>query len=403
MTDTVVAVGAGQVSAVLARTLRRRKFDGRIVLVGAEPHRPYQRPPLSKEYLVDGDDEDLYLLPEQWCADKDVELLLGTPVTGLDVAGRSVTLADGRTIGADAIVLATGGRARRLPDVEGDRILYLRTLDDAGRLDQLLQPGARLVVVGGGFIGSEVAAAGRARGAEVTLVEMLEQPLARVLGTQLGAVCAQVHVRGGVQLRLGQPVESIVQSGDVVRVRVGDETLEADVVVVGVGIEPNVELADAAGLKVDNGIVVDEQLRTGAPGIYAAGDVANVHHPLYGKSLRVEHFDAASKQGAVVANNILGRESTFADPYWFWSDQYDLNLQYTGHATSWDRVVLRGSLDDLAFTAFYLEDGVVRAAFAIERGDDIAAAGQLVAAQARPDPEALADVDTDLFDLLEGE
>ena len=190
-------VGGGMTADAAAKAIHEADAEARIGMVSDESHAPYERPPLSKEYLVDGDDEDLYLLPEQWCADKDVELLLGTPVTGLDVAGRSVTLADGRTIGADAIVLATGGRARRLPDVEGDRILYLRTLDDAGRLDQLLQPGARLVVVGGGFIGSEVAAAGRARGAEVTLVEMLEQPLARVLGTQLGAVCAQVIVRCG--------------------------------------------------------------------------------------------------------------------------------------------------------------------------------------------------------------
>ncbi|HEY7858259.1 MAG TPA: FAD-dependent oxidoreductase [Candidatus Nanopelagicales bacterium] len=400
MTTTVVAVGAGQASAVAARTLRRRGFDGRIVLVGEEAHRPYQRPPLSKEYLRGGEDDDLYLLPEQWCAAKDVEVVLGTRVTRLVPTSRTVELADGRELTADAVLLATGGRARRLPGATGDRVCYLRTLDDAERISALIRPGGQVVVIGGGFIGSEVAASARARGADVTMIEMLDVPLLRVLGVELGAVCAEIHRRGGVDMRLGQSVESVTQRGERVEVRTGaGDVIEGDLVVVGVGIEPNVELAEQAGLTVGNGIVVDEHLRTSIPGIYAAGDVANVRHPLFG-SLRVEHFDNASKQGAVAANNIMGRETVFDDPYWFWSDQYDLNLQYTGHATSWDEIVVRGSTEELSFVAFYLRDGIVRAAFGVERGDDVAIAKELVAQRATPDPLQLADPDIDLYDLV---
>lgn len=405
MTRTVVAVGAGQASAIAARTLRRRGFDGRIVLVGEESHRPYQRPPLSKEYLL-GDADGLFLLSEDWCASKEVELILDTKVTSLDPASRTVTLADGRKLAADSVLLATGGRARRLAgavgDVEGtDRVRYLRTLDDADAISALIHPGGRVVVIGGGFIGSEVAATSRALGAQVTLIEMLEVPLMRVLGPQLGAVCAQIHRRGGVDLRLGQSVQGVTQVGDLVQVSLGNgEVIEGDLVVIGVGIEPNVELAEAAGLKVDNGIVVDEYCRTSVEGIFAAGDVANHYHPLYKRHIRVEHFDNASKQGAAAANNILGRETVFDDPHWFWSDQYDLNLQYVGHAQEWDEIVVRGSTTDLDFVAFYLRAGVVQAAFAVERGDDIAVARELVSAAATPNPLRLADPDVDLLDLV---
>ena len=298
------------------------------------------------------------------------------------------------------MLLATGGRARRLPGATGDRVCYLRTLDDAARISALIQPGGHVVVIGGGFIGSEVAASARARGADVTMIEMLEVPLLRVLGSELGAVCAAIHRRGGVDLRLRETVESVTQVGDRVQVRTGSgELIEGDVVVIGVGIEPNVELAEQAGLEVANGIVVDEHLRTSVEGIYAAGDVANVDHPLFGK-LRVEHFDSASKQGAVAANNILGRDTVFDDAYWFWSDQYDLNLQYTGHATTWDEIAVRGSTEDLSFIAFYLRDGIVQAAFGVERGDDVAVAKELVARRATPDPLRLADPDVDLYDLV---
>jgi 3-phenylpropionate/trans-cinnamate dioxygenase ferredoxin reductase subunit len=400
MTRTVVAVGAGQASAQFARTLRRRGFDGRVVLVGDEVHRPYQRPPLSKEYQA-GDEDDLWLLSEDWCAAKEVELVLGTAVTGLDLSSRTVSLADGSRLAADAVLIATGGRARRMPGADGDRVLYLRTLDDAARIRSLIEPGGQVVVIGGGFIGSELAAAARARGADVTLLEMLDVPLQRVLGSELGGVCAQIHRRGGVDLRLGTTVDSVTQDGDRVLVRTGDgETIEGDLVVIGIGIVPNVELAEQAGLKTDNGIVVDEHLRTDAEGVYAAGDVANHFHPVFGRRLRVEHFDNANRQGTVAADNVVGRDAVFDDPHWFWSDQYDLNLQYTGHADDWDDIVVRGSTEQLDFTAFYRKDGVVQAAFAVDRGDDIAAARELVRQRATPQPAELADPDVDLYDLV---
>lgn len=404
MTRTVVAVGAGQAAAVAARTLRRRGFDGRVILVGEESHRPYQRPPLSKEYLREGDDDDLFLLSEDWCAAKDVELLLGTRVVRLDVDAQAVELSDGTRLVADAVLLTTGGRPRRLPGVQGERILYLRTLDDAQRISEHLGPGQRVVVIGGGFIGSEVAASARARGSDVTVLEMLDVPLQRVLGVEMGAACAEIHRRNSVDLLLGETVESVVENGDVVVVRTGSgAVVEGDVVVVGIGIEPNVELAEQAGLKVDNGIVVDEYCRTSIEGVFAAGDVANHYHPLFGRQLRVEHFDNASKQGAAAANNIIGRATVFDDPHWFWSDQYDVNLQYVGHADRWDEIVVRGSVEDLDFTAFYLVDGLLRAAFAVDRGDDIYLAKEMISAAVRPERDQLADLDVELADLLPAE
>lgn len=399
--STVVAVGAGQAAAVAARTLRRRGFDGRLVLVGEEAHPPYQRPPLSKGLLLGEDDEELFLLSDEWCAKHGVELRLGTRVVGLDAHARSVELADGSKLTADAVLLTTGGRPRRLPGAQGERILYLRTLDDAQRISAHLQPGRRVVVIGAGFIGSEVAAAARTRGAHVTILEAFDVPLLRVLGREMGEVCADIHRTHGVELRLGAAVESVTETGDGVRVvtRSG-ATVEGDVVVVGIGIVPNVELAEDAGLKVDNGIVVDERCRTSVDNIYAAGDVANHFHPVFGRQLRVEHFDAASKQGAVAANNILGRAAVFDDPLWFWSDQYEANLQYAGHAQRWDQVVVRGSTEELDFTAFYLDQGVVRAAFAVNRGDDIYLAKEMVGARLAPDPRLLADLDVDLAELL---
>jgi 3-phenylpropionate/trans-cinnamate dioxygenase ferredoxin reductase subunit len=309
-------------------------------------------------------------------------------------------LADGSAVSADRVLIATGGRARRLPGAEGERVHYLRTLDDADRLRAQLLPGVRLVVIGGGFIGSEVAATARAGGAEVTIVEALQVPLQNVLGSEMGGVCAAIHRAHGVTLRLGESVDSVVEHGDKVVVSAGGMEFEGDLAVVGVGIDVNVDVAARSGIATNDGVVVDEYCRTNVPNVFAAGDVAKHYHPLFDEMLRVEHFDNANRHAAAAAANMLGNATVFDDPHWFWSDQYELNLQYAGHARDWDTVVVRGSVEDFDFCAFYLRNGVTRAVFGVNRGSEVAAAKELIAGKASIDPRLLKDDDTDLEDLV---
>lgn len=403
MSNTIVTVGAGQTAAVAARTLRRRSaHDGPIIMLGDENYLPYQRPPLSKEYLTgEQDAEDTFLLAEQWCADNNVELRLGTRVSRIDTAGRRVELEDGSAVEADVVLLATGSRARRLPDVEGDRIIYLRTLDDAFALRSRLQPGARVICVGAGFIGSEIASAAITAGAEVIALEAFDTPLKHALGEQMGQVCAQLQRDNGVDLRCGQVVDSIVETTDSVRVRTqSGMEVEGDVVVIGIGTVPNTDVAEQSGILVDNGILVDEYCRTNIEHVFAAGDVTNHWHPLFQTRMRVEHFDNANKQGAAAAKNMVGKETSFDDPHWFWSDQHGLNLQHCGLADGCDDLVVRGSVENRDFIAFYLRKGTVRAAFTIERGGDMFVAKQLVSTGATPAPEKLQDEGVELAELL---
>lgn len=400
---TFAIVGAGQTAAVAARTLRRRGFDGRIEIVGAEPYPPYQRPPLTKEYLAGADTDDLFLLDEHWCAANDVNLHLGRRAVRIRPADFAVDLADGSHLRADKVLIATGGAARKLPGVRGERVHYLRTLDDARRLRELVRPGSRLVVIGAGFIGSEVAATAHGNGAEVTVIDTLDVPMQRILGRELGAVCAHIHRSNGVTVRLGEPVESVVEHADAVIVKTSGARLEGDLVVVGVGITPNIEVAQRSGVTVDNGVLVDEYCRTNVPNIFAAGDIANHYHPLFDELIRVEHFDNANKQAAAAANNMLGNPTIFDDPHWFWSDQYNLNIQHTGHVRTWDELVIRGSVDELDFCAFYLLDGRIRAAFAIERGTDVALAKELIAGRVQVDARQLKDEEVDLSEMLDAE
>jgi len=301
----------------------------------------------------------------------------------------------------DAFLLATGSRARRLPGVEGERVIYLRTLDDATRLREYLRPGARIVLVGGGFIGSEVASTARGAGADVTVLEALEVPFERILGRQMGELCAGLQRDHGVDLRTGQTVESVevADSGVAVRTGAGD-VIEGDVVVIGIGTVPNVEVAERSGIDVDGGVLVDEYCRTSVENVWAAGDVVNAWQPSLGRRLRVEHFDNASKQGMAAAKNMLGQTTAYDDPHWFWSDQFGLNLQQSGVAERWDQIVVRGSVEDRDFMAFYLDAGVVRAAFAIERGADMYVAQQMILAQAAPDPAKLVDEAVELAELI---
>lgn len=399
MTRAIAIIGAGQTAAVAARTLRRRGYDGTIEIIGAECHRPYQRPPLSKEYLTGGDDEDLYLLSEQWCDDKEVNLRLGVAASAIRPAAGAVELANGHKVRADSVLIATGGRPRELPGISGGRIHYLRTIEDSDRLRENLQPGSRLVVIGSGFIGSEVAAAARARGVEVAIVEAANVPMAGLLGTRVGGTCADIHRQNGVKLRLGETVHTASETSTGVVVTTSGGLVEGDAAVIGVGMTPNVRVAERSGIAVADGVLVDQYCRTSMPNVFAAGDVANHDHPLFGERIRVEHFDNANRQARAAVDVMLGRGGPFDDPHWFWSDQYDKNLQYVGHARSSDELVVRGSTTELDFTAFYLRDGAVRGAFAVDRGTDIMSARELVATGAPVDATALADEDTDLAEL----
>jgi 3-phenylpropionate/trans-cinnamate dioxygenase ferredoxin reductase component len=397
---TFVVVGAGMCGAAAVQTLREEGYDGHTVLIGDEPHFPYERPPLSKEYLRDEQArDDLFVRPEQWYADNDVEPRLGVRATSFDPAGRTVRLSDGDGLRYDTLLLATGGRPRRLAGETSERVLYLRTVDDCERIRKRLS--GRLVVVGAGFIGAEVAASARSLGVDVTVLEMLEVPLERVLGEEIGKVYAAIHRDHGVDLRTGEGVDAIEETdgGVVVRTTKGD-SVEGDVVVVGVGIQPNIELAEAAGLELTNGVAVDEYCRTSAEAVFAAGDVADHFHPVFGRRIRVEHFDNALKHGAAAARNMLGRKEPFADPHWFWSDQYEYNLQYGGFASEWDDTVIRGSLEDRDFVAFFLKDGVLLAALGVNRGREVRRAMKLIGARARPDPQKLRDADVDLRTLI---
>jgi 3-phenylpropionate/trans-cinnamate dioxygenase ferredoxin reductase subunit len=402
---TFVTVGAGQSAAVAARTLRRRGFDGRIVLVGDEPHAPYQRPPLSKEFLAGTDTLDsLWILTEGWLAKNDIEIITGTEVTRVDPGTRTVELAGHKPILADAVLFATGGRPRTLP-VPGPRpdlVHTLRTIDDSLRLQQSLIPGRRLAMIGAGFIGLEIAATARTLGVDVTVLEAASVPLSAVVGARIGAVCARMHREKGVDIRTNTAVSALHTTDDGVVVEFGEAPpLEADVVLVGIGITPNVSVAEASGLRIDNGIVVDAQGRTSIPNVYAAGDVARRYSERAGRHVRVEHFDNANKQGAAVANAMLDRDAVPDEASWFWSDQYDHTIQMVGAAPANAEPVVRGDLDDLDFTAFYLDGGILTGAFTIDRIEDVTVARELVGRKV--DPAVLTDEDIELWDLIDTE
>jgi 3-phenylpropionate/trans-cinnamate dioxygenase ferredoxin reductase subunit len=398
--ETVVLVGGGQGSAAAARALRRRGYDGAIVVIADEHHRPYQRPPLSKEYLISADASSLELLPEQWSLDNAVEVRTGTRAVTVSAADGSVLLHDGSSIRADAVLLATGARARRLPGFDGEGVHYLRDRDDADRLRPQLVPGRRLVIIGGGFIGSEVASAALERGATVTLLEAGPVPLAQAVGPRLGEAWARLLRAAGVDLRVKTVVQGVVREAGRLLVATTTGTVEADAVVVGVGAVPNAELAADSGIKVDDGVLVDEHCRTSQDRVFAAGDVASHAHPTIGGRIRVEHFDNASRQAVVAARNILGENVTYDEPHWFWSDQFGRNLQHVGHAGASDRMIVRGSLEDHAWTAFFVAGDQLTAAFAVDNGEDIAVARDLIAMGATLPEETLADRGADLFEAM---
>ena len=362
---THVIVGGGLAGAKAAETLRAEGFDGRVVLIAAEAEVPYERPPLSKGYLLGSAEREKARVHDAgWFADHDVELRTGVRATGLDAAGHTLALDTGEELGYDRLLLATGSSARRLtlPGADLDGVRYLRTLPDSDRLlADLAGGGRRVVVVGGGWIGLEVGAAARGYGNEVTVVEPQPTPLHAALGPDMGEVFAGLHREHGVDVRTGTGVRELRGAGGrVTSVLVdGDAEVPADLVVVGIGAVPNTELAEAAGLEVDRGIVTDAALRTSAPDVFAAGDVASSFHPLYGRHVRVEHWANALNGGPAAARSMLGQEVSYDRVPYFFTDQYDLGMECSGLGGPDDAVVCRGDVGAREFIAFWLSGGRV--------------------------------------------
>jgi 3-phenylpropionate/trans-cinnamate dioxygenase ferredoxin reductase component len=371
-----IIVGGGLAGALAAETLREEGFDGRITLLGEEPHRPYERPPLSKDYLQGKADRDsIFAHPEPWYADHAVELRLGTAVTSLDPASRTVTTASGVQLGYDKLLLTTGSTPRRIsvPGADLDGVRYLRSVDDSERIKAGFAHAHRVAIIGAGWIGLETGAAARNAGVEVALLERSELPLLHVLGPETAPIFADLHRDHGVDLRSQVAVAELTgRNGAVTAVILSDESrIDADMVLVGVGITPNTQLAVAAGLDVDNGILVDEHLRSSDPNIFAAGDVANAYNPRLGRHIRVEHWANARRQGATAGKAMLGQDAVDARPSYFFTDQYDLSMEYTGDIgpSGYDRVIFRRYPDPRQLIVFWLSEQRVQAGMNINIWD----------------------------------
>jgi len=403
--DTMVVVGGGLAGAKAAETLRSEGFDGRVVLIAEEPERPYERPPLSKDVLIGGKERDvIYVHDAGWYGEHDVELRTGTRAVSLDPAAHEVELAGGERLGYRALLLTTGAAPRRLPlpGADLDGVHYLRTAADSDALKASLASGDHnVVVVGAGWIGLEAAAAARSYGNTVTVVEPQPQPLHAVLGDEIGAVFAQLHRDKGVDLRLSTGVREFRGDGSRVQAVVTDAgEVPADVVVVGVGVVPRTELAESGGLEIANGVVVDTSLRTSAPDVYAAGDIAFWPHPRYGRRIRVEHWANALNGGPAAAKAMLGQEVTYDRLPYFFTDQYDLGMEYSGLSGADAQVVTRGDTDSREFLAFWLEEGRVQAAMNVNIWDVTDDLQALVRADRPVDTARLADPAVPLKDLL---
>jgi 3-phenylpropionate/trans-cinnamate dioxygenase ferredoxin reductase subunit len=396
MSEPIVLVGGGLAAGTAVRELREQGYDGPLVLFAAESHPPYERPPLSKDYLLGRQPaEKAFVNDASWYADHDVDLRQGSAVDAVDPAAHTLR-AGGDELAWSRLLLATGARPRRLAPADGSGVPvhYLRTLDDSTALKEHLTEGARIGIIGGGWIGLEVASAARQSGADVTVLESLAQPLLGVLGDEVAALFAQLHRERGVDVRTGVRIGQISPDGGAAVVGLeGGDTVTVDRLVVGVGVEPVTDLASAAGIEVDNGVLVDAHLRTSAPDVYAAGDVANVDHPVLGHRLRVEHWDTAIKHGKVAAANLVGGDAVADHLPYFFTDQYDLGLEYVGHPgpEGFDRVVITGDTDgpveQRAFRVWWLRGDLVVAGMHVNDWDAIARVRELVGT--RPGEDAL--------------
>jgi len=376
-----VVIGGGAGSAAAVAELRKQGYDGSLTLVSAENTVPYERPPLSKGFLL-GTSGQVPVKDAAWYEQASVELILGSRATRLDLAARTVTLSGGAVLGYDQLLLATGVRPRVLPGLDGDGVCYLRTGEDAAALRDRMTAAGHVAVLGGGFIGCEVAAAAIRLGKRATILEALPTLLHRALGPELGDVVAGIHRDEGVDVRTGQQVLGIRPRRGGLRISTAAGDVDADVLVVGVGTVPNTELAEQAGLPAGHGIEVDECFATAAPGIYAIGDVAAQHLPGHGRRVRVEHHDTAIRHGRVAARNMAGQREPFADVHWFWSDQYDHTISSAGLIPGSDgpgELVIRGSLEQRNFSAFSLDGDRVRAVISLNRPRDVLDARRLIA------------------------
>jgi 3-phenylpropionate/trans-cinnamate dioxygenase ferredoxin reductase component len=403
MPETIVIVGASLAGGGAAVTLRQEGFEGRVVLIGAEPQPPYERPPLSKEYLrSESSFEDALVQAPDFYDENGIETRFGVRATRVDSADKAVELDDGERLVYDKVLVATGGSNRRvpIPGIDLDGIYGLRTVADSDHIRAEIAPGRRAVVVGMGFIGSEVAASLRQSGVEVTVVDRNTVPLRRVLGEEVGRVIEGIHRDHGTSLIFKDTVAAFEGVGCVERVTTAHgRRIECDFAVVGLGVEPATELLAGTGVEISNGIVVDEYCRTNVEGIYAAGDVANHYHPVFGRHIRVEHWQNALKQGPAAARNMLGEGGPYEEVSWFWSDQYEHNLQYAGFHTEWEELVVRGSMEERNFVAFYRKDRRILAAVAINRGSDLRRSIPLIKAQEQVEAAMLRDADIDLRTL----
>ncbi|HYW03238.1 MAG TPA: FAD-dependent oxidoreductase [Gammaproteobacteria bacterium] len=404
MSDRIVIVGGGQAAGQAAASLRSAGFTGGVTLVGAEPVAPYQRPPLSKKYMA-GElaFERILIKPEAFYEQHGVELRLGSPVESIDRAGRRVTLADGGSLEYSKLLLATGSRVRRLeiPGGELAGVHYLRTVADVDGIREHLRPGARLVIVGGGYIGLEVAAVAVKAGLDVRVIEAEDRVMSRVVDETVSRFYERMHAEECVSIHSSLPVARLEGDATVERVVCRDgEAFPADLVLIGVGILPDTALAAEAGLEVDDGIVVDDRTRTSDPDICAAGDCTSFPSALYGRRVRLECVQNANEQARAAAATLAGQDKPYDPVPWFWSEQYDVRLQIAGLSHGYDRTVVRGNPDEgRSFAVFYLREGVVIAVDAINRTKEYIAGRKLVGARAQVAPATLADESVDLKEL----
>ena len=405
MSQTCIIIGASHAAAQLAPTLRQEGWEGRIVVIGDEAWIPYHRPPLSKTFLSgEKTMDEIYIKPQNVYDNADVEFMLNTRVESIDRENKSVTLDNGETLNWDKLALTTGSRVRKIdmPGVDLEGIYYLRDAADVDKIRSRTGDGKKAVIIGGGYIGLETAAVLRKLGMEVTVIEMMERVLQRITTPEISAFYQRIHLEEGVNILCGVGLEAFEGEGSVQKVVCNDgSTHDADLVVIGVGILPNVELAEAAGLEVNNGIVVDKFARTSDPDIVAAGDCTFHPNAFYGRDIRLESVQNASDQARTAALSLCGKDQAYDALPWFWSDQYDLKLQIAGLSQGYDEVVIRGDIEgSRSFAAFYLKDGVIISVDAVNKPPEFMMGKRLISGKVSPDRDKLADASVPIKELM---